>query len=86
METGMIFAIITVIIGFVIAGVARGVVRWLEKYAETTETKWDDILVEVLHGPVKVVSFVILLHIGFDVFPWPHWLAARPSSTPFSRR
>jgi small-conductance mechanosensitive channel len=72
METGMIFAIITVIIGFVIAGVARGVVRWLEKYAETTETKWDDIIVAAIGTPVQVGIIAVSIYIAlkyFDVVP-----------------
>jgi MscS family membrane protein len=47
----------------------------LKKWAARTETKWDDLLVAVLHGPTKVVAFVVLLHVGFNVFPWPSWLA-----------
>ncbi|MCX6904757.1 MAG: mechanosensitive ion channel family protein [Verrucomicrobia bacterium] len=47
----------------------------LKKWAAKTETQWDDILIKLLHGPIKVVAFVILLHIGFNVFPWPLWLA-----------
>ena len=48
----------------------------LKKWAASTETKWDDLIVEVLHGPTKVIAFVILLHVGFNVFPWPAWLAS----------
>jgi MscS family membrane protein len=47
----------------------------LKKWAARTETQWDDILIETLHGPIKVIAFVILLHVGFNVFPWPLWLA-----------
>jgi len=43
----------------------------LQKWAEKTETKFDDILINLLRGPVKVVSFVILLHIGMEVYSWP---------------
>jgi MscS family membrane protein len=44
---------------------------WLKRLAAKTETKYDDLLLEVLHGPVKVVAFVILLNIGLGVFDWP---------------
>lgn len=44
---------------------------WLKRVAAKTETKYDDILLELLRGPVKVVSFVIFLHIGLGVFDWP---------------
>ena len=43
---------------------------WLKKWASKTATKLDDLLLEVLHGPVKVIAFVILLNIGLNVFSW----------------
>jgi MscS family membrane protein len=46
---------------------------WLRRWAEKTETKFDDYLIELVHGPIKVVTFVILLHIGLRVFTWPDW-------------
>ena len=45
--------------------------RWLKQLAAKTETKFDDLLLDLLHGPVKVVAFVIFLHIGLNVFDWP---------------
>lgn len=45
----------------------------LRKWAERTETKLDDLLLELLRGPVKIISFVILLHVGLRVFSWPAW-------------
>ncbi len=47
---------------------------WLKKLTARTETKFDDLLIDVLHGPVKVIAFVVLLHIGLDLFSWPVWL------------
>ncbi|MDB6109873.1 MAG: MscS Mechanosensitive ion channel [Pedosphaera sp.] len=44
---------------------------WLKRWAEKTETKFDDLLLDLLNGPVKVVAFVIFLHIGLSVFSWP---------------
>jgi len=44
---------------------------WLKKWAAKTETQLDDLLLEALRGPVKVVAFVIFLHIGLEVFNWP---------------
>lgn len=44
---------------------------WLKRWAAKTETKFDDLLLELLRGPVKVVCFVILLHVGLSVFEWP---------------
>jgi MscS family membrane protein len=44
---------------------------WLKKLAEKTNTKFDDLLLELLNGPVKIVSFVIFLNIGLGIFSWP---------------
>ena len=44
---------------------------WLKRLAAKTETKYDDLLLELLHGPVKVVAFVIFLNIGLGIFDWP---------------
>lgn len=43
----------------------------VKKWAEKTTTKLDDMLVELLRGPVRIVSFVILLHVGMQVYAWP---------------
>ena len=44
---------------------------WLKKLAAKTETKYDDLILELLRGPVKVVAFVVLLNIGLNIFEWP---------------
>jgi MscS family membrane protein len=44
---------------------------WLRKFAERTKSNLDDLLLATLRGPVKVVTFVILLHVGLNVFRWP---------------
>jgi MscS family membrane protein len=67
--------LIYVLLAFAVAKLVDYVVGVrLKRWAARTETKWDDLVVQVLHGPVKVVLFVILLHAGFRVFPWPGWL------------
>ncbi len=45
----------------------------LKKWAAKTETKFDDLLLDLLKGPVKVISFVIFLHLGLRLFAWPAW-------------
>ncbi len=47
----------------------------LQKWAAKTETKLDDVLLRLVRGPVKVVSFVILLHVGMRVYSWPAGIA-----------
>jgi MscS family membrane protein len=44
---------------------------WLRRWAEKTSSRADDMLLELAHGPVKIVAFVILLHVGLSVFQWP---------------
>ena len=46
----------------------------LKKWAEKTTATLDDILIEIAHAPIKIVSFVIFLHIGLQVFRWPSWV------------
>jgi MscS family membrane protein len=49
--------------------------RQLRRWASRTATKLDDLLVELLRGPVKIITFVILLHLGLRMFAWPDWAA-----------
>ena len=48
----------------------------LRKWAARTETKFDDVLLSLIRGPIKVISFVIVLHIGLQLFNWPAWAEA----------
>ena len=45
----------------------------LKKLAEKTKTQADDFILELVRGPVKVIAFVILLHLGLRMFAWPEW-------------
>ncbi|HXX55600.1 MAG TPA: mechanosensitive ion channel family protein [Methanoregula sp.] len=57
----LVLALATIVIGIALALVARAIVKWLEKYAETTETQWDDIIVAAIGTPVQVGIVVISL-------------------------
>jgi MscS family membrane protein len=46
----------------------------LKRWASKTTTTLDDVLIEIAHGPIKIVAFVIFLHIGLQVFRWPDWI------------
>lgn len=46
----------------------------LRRWAARTRTRLDDLLVSLIHGPVKIISFVILIHVGLPIFPWPVWI------------
>jgi MscS family membrane protein len=46
----------------------------VKKWAQKSKTKLDDLMVELMRGPVKIISFVILLHIGMRVYSWPDFV------------
>lgn len=67
-----LFSLIYIFLAFYISKLLDYLTRvWLKKWAERTETKFDDLILELLNGPVKVVAFMIFLRIGLDVFAWP---------------
>jgi MscS family membrane protein len=44
---------------------------WLKRWAGTNEKRFDFLVLDLLNGPVRVVAFVIFLHIGLNIFQWP---------------
>lgn len=52
----------------------------LKRWTARTETKFDDLVIDMLHGPVRMVTLVIFLHIGLALFDWPaaarQWISA----------
>jgi MscS family membrane protein len=44
---------------------------YLKQWAQSTKTTLDDLVVSMIKGPVKVVSFVVLLYVGLEIFDWP---------------
>ena len=46
----------------------------LKKWAARRKAEVDELVLKLIRGPVKVVSFVILLHIGLNIFSWPPWV------------
>ena len=64
--------LIYVVLAFYAAKILDFIINsWLKRLAAKTETKYDDLVLDLLRGPVKVVAFVILLNIGLGVFDWP---------------
>jgi len=43
---------------------------WLKKWTDKTTTRFDNLLIGLLSGPVKIVAFVVFLKIGLEVFDW----------------
>ena len=65
-------SLVYIVLAFCVAWLLDFVVNgWLKRLAAKTETKYDDLLLELLRGPVKVVAFVVFLNIGLGVFEWP---------------
>ncbi len=65
-------SLIYIVLAFYIAKILDFIVNaWLKHLASKTDTKYDDLLLELLRGPVKVVAFVIFLNIGLGLFDWP---------------
>src|ERR1019366_698974 len=65
-------SLIYLVLAFCVAWLLDWIVNvWLKRLAAKTETKYDDLLLELLRGPVKVVAFVIFLNIGLGLFEWP---------------
>lgn len=67
-----LFSLIYIFLAFYVSKFLDYLTRvWLKRWAERTETKFDDLILELLNGPIKVVAFMIFLRIGLDVFAWP---------------
>jgi MscS family membrane protein len=68
-------SLIYIFLAFYLSRLADWVIRHqIKRLAARTKTNFDDLLVELLRGPIRVVSFVLLLHIGLSVYSWPEWL------------
>jgi MscS family membrane protein len=67
-----IFSLIYIFLAFYVSKLLDYLTRvWLKHWTSKTETKLDDMLLDLLNGPVKIIAFVIFLRIGLDVFQWP---------------
>jgi MscS family membrane protein len=65
-------SLIYIVLAFFAAKLVDLVVNgWFKRLAAKTETHYDDLILELVRGPVKVVAFVILLNIGLGIFNWP---------------
>ncbi len=72
MDTGIIYAGLTTIIGLVVAGIAAIILRWLTKKASRTESHLDDILLGALGKPLVITIIVGSIYIAlthFEILP-----------------
>jgi MscS family membrane protein len=64
MEINYLYALITIIIGFLAAFVAHFIVKWLKKRAENTDTRIDDIILASVGTPAVVTIITISVYIA----------------------
>ena len=68
--------LIYIVIAFYVSKLLDYVIQvQLKRWAAKTQTRLDDLLLDLLRGPVKIIAFVIFLHIGLRLFAWPDWAA-----------
>lgn len=65
-------SLIYITLAFLVARLLKYLINhWLKRIAARTRTRYDDLILELVRGPVEVVAFVIFLHIGLGIFEWP---------------
>jgi MscS family membrane protein len=65
-------SLIYIALAFAVAWLIDFIVNvWLKRWAARTATQYDDLLLDLLRGPVKVVVFIIFLNVGLNIFDWP---------------
>lgn len=65
-------SLIYIVLAFLVSRLLDWFIRSkLRHWASKTKTQFDDILIQLLGGPIKIIAFVILLHVGLQLFPWP---------------
>lgn len=65
---------IYVILAYLLAKFVDVILRGRVKaWANRTRGRFDDLFVELLRAPFRVVIFVILLRVGLNLFSWPGW-------------
>jgi len=67
-----LFSLVYIFLAFYVSKLLDFLTRiWLKRWTQRTKTTFDDLALQLLNGPVRIVSFVILLRIGLEVFTWP---------------
>jgi MscS family membrane protein len=65
-------SLIYIVLAFYVSKILDFIIGvWLKRLTAKSETKYDDLVLDLLRGPVKVVAFVVFLHIGLAMFDWP---------------
>ena len=67
-----IVSVLYLLLAFYVAKLMDYLARvWLRRLSGSEHGSFQHLLVETLNGPIKVVVFVIFLHIGLGVVRWP---------------
>jgi len=67
-------SLVWVVMAFVVAALVDFVMtHQLRRLTVRTQTDLDDKLVEILHRPVKLAIFMMMLNAGIHMFTWPEW-------------
>jgi small-conductance mechanosensitive channel len=72
MDHGILYAAITVAAGLVLAVLAYGILRWLKKRADATETQLDNIILKAVGTPLVVAIFTLSVYFAltrFEIIP-----------------
>jgi MscS family membrane protein len=63
---------IFILLAFYIAKLLDFIVNvWLKRLTKNNRGRYDDLILKLLRGPVKVVTFVVFLQVGLNIFDWP---------------
>lgn len=64
-------SLIYILLAFYAAKLMDFIARiWLKRLTARTTMGFDEVMLDLLHGPIKVVVFVVLLNIGLNIFDW----------------
>lgn len=64
-----------ILLAFVLSRLVDWFIRHrLRLWARRSPGRWDDILVGLIDGPLKLATFVVLLNVGLLLFGWPSWV------------
>ena len=48
----------------------------LKRWVSQTKSQWDDLLLNLLSGPIKIITFVVFLNVGLQLVDWPGTMEA----------
>ncbi len=65
---GYVYAAVTILFGFLLASIANTIVRWLKSKSDTTETRWDDIIIAAIGKPLQVTIIAVSVYIALKYF------------------